>query len=264
MSNQQQEYKALVSLRVRLGHLLFSARTREVHIQNNKRQQEMVLEVRSRRRAWLNKSLVKSGPHDIRLATPFQTSPLNLPPWTSEDYDYIRPLSTGSSVFSDDYDWGEIEVVEDHDINERYSMGSKRVRSNASVKLFPVTEEDQEEMDNEDEEYDFFMNGTSEGDVSILAEFDALDIATPRMKPRTRTRTTSMHEDQPHIKAPTQLDGLSPLSKTPFIRRPVVFRKEPQMSRLEQPEVYVEDDQSIPGFENFPTVDPSLSTVFSI
>ncbi|KAM6501273.1 hypothetical protein JOM56_004287, partial [Amanita muscaria] len=99
------EYKALSRLSGKLQHLLFAAQARASQAENEARQRDATLEVRSQRRAWLNRTLrswtPKSGGQGrignhtctygyistCTMSTPNSSSPLARWTWTSEDWE---------------------------------------------------------------------------------------------------------------------------------------------------------------------------------
>ncbi|PFH51197.1 hypothetical protein AMATHDRAFT_47342 [Amanita thiersii Skay4041] len=152
------EYKSLSRLTGKLQHLLLVARARVAHAENEARQREALLELRSRRRAWLNRALkinvrkpgipggVSYGYHSTcSMSAPFKSSQLARWTWTSEDWEYVPP---GSELEDDD----DIILQE----RTRFSVGDeidgfgyklKKPNSRVQAKLFPVSEEEEDEAE---------------------------------------------------------------------------------------------------------------------
>ncbi|KAL1709521.1 hypothetical protein EV121DRAFT_252909 [Schizophyllum commune] len=120
----REEYEAFSTLVRRLQHLLIEAQYRREQEEDELRAQEAMIEVRSRRRAWLNKQLVGSGVHDLGHSSPYQSSRLSQSSWSAEDYEYEyepAPVSTmrhliyetDSEVDDEDEDARELELALD-------------------------------------------------------------------------------------------------------------------------------------------------------
>ncbi|KAJ7594200.1 hypothetical protein C8J56DRAFT_1043972 [Mycena floridula] len=132
-SQEVAECKALSATCLRLRHLIIVANARQVHADREIKQKESMLEIRSRRRAWLNKSLVGSGhsSHDFGFAMPFKTSRLGQTSWSGNDYEYVGHY---------DENMGDFEEYEDYE--EKLVFGLKPTRSsNDATRLFSVREE---------------------------------------------------------------------------------------------------------------------------
>ncbi|KAH8833778.1 hypothetical protein DL96DRAFT_1703420 [Flagelloscypha sp. PMI_526] len=80
----QAQYTVYSELTYRLEQLLHLHRVQERHREREEEDALALLEVRSKRRAWLNKQL-SSSRQEWGLASPFRSSPLANDPWTFED-----------------------------------------------------------------------------------------------------------------------------------------------------------------------------------
>ncbi|TRM66951.1 hypothetical protein BD626DRAFT_534992 [Schizophyllum amplum] len=83
---EQDEYTAFSSLVRRLQHLLIAAQYQREQEEDELRAQDLAVEVRSRRRAWLNKQLVAPGSGDIGHSSPYRSSRLAQASWSGDDY----------------------------------------------------------------------------------------------------------------------------------------------------------------------------------
>ncbi|KAF8624662.1 hypothetical protein AX17_006993 [Amanita inopinata Kibby_2008] len=163
------EYKSLSRLTGKLQHLLISARARAAQAESEAKQRELLLEMRSRRRAWLNRSLgsntadkASGGKSDggcttygylssCVMATPYKSSPLARWVWTSEDWEYVPP------GYDEEYD-DDIILQERMRFNagdedgEQVGFGYRLKRMSAGrggkmrgeTTLFPVSEEEED------------------------------------------------------------------------------------------------------------------------
>ncbi|KAK2460033.1 hypothetical protein APHAL10511_007956 [Amanita phalloides] len=164
------EYMSLSRLAGKLQHLLIGARARATHAESEARQREALLEVRSRRRAWLNRALRSGAPSTVvkgqsideirvipygyiatcTMSTPYMSSPLARSVWTAEDWEYVP---TGAHMGDDN----EVVFQERTRIfpcdNERLGFGYQLRRmgpgwgakTRGEHRLFPVTEEEEDE-----------------------------------------------------------------------------------------------------------------------
>lgn len=179
------EYRALLQTRDRLSHLITMEKQNTEYSILDQKQHYDVLEIRSRRRAWLNKSLARGGAMNFGLATPIRSSRLSQASWSCEDYEYI-PES-----LCDGYD--DHQRIE----TERLSPLPRRTRVANNGTLFPVSEENEDEVAAEynndllQKEFEFDLEGgmrcldvddDSEQRIRI-----ALDIERSRNHPRIRT-----------------------------------------------------------------------------
>jgi len=165
--SEMAEYKALSRLTGKLQYLLIGARARAAQAENDARQREVVLEVRSRRRAWLNRALGSyfpstndkgesiNGyvPYDYiatcTLSTPYVSSSLAKSVWTGEDWEYSPDVCVEDA---DEVFFQEQTLPSANDDNEQVRfgyplrrMGSERSGRRVEPKLFPVIEEEEEE-----------------------------------------------------------------------------------------------------------------------
>ncbi|KAL1739533.1 hypothetical protein HDZ31DRAFT_49239 [Schizophyllum fasciatum] len=85
---ERAEYAAFATLVRRLQRLLVDAQYRREQEEDDARAHEAVVEVRSRRRAWLNGALAGAGVHDLGHSSPYSSSRLARAAWTAEEYEY--------------------------------------------------------------------------------------------------------------------------------------------------------------------------------
>lgn len=178
------ECRALAATCVRLRHLLILANAQQVHTENEQKHKEAMLEIRSRRRAWLNKCLVGAANSNVGLAMPFKSSRLAQVSWSSDDYEFAPGYQT---------EYTEYERHED-----RLALGLRRTRGKSDAKLFPVTEEEETEV------------GGRDFEIQLLA--DSEDAQTLRRDVRVvepRPRTKSMHERHDSIKPSLEFSVVS-------------------------------------------------------
>lgn len=197
------DYKALSEACTRLRHLLIASNARLLHAASEQRHQDRALEIRGRRRAWLNKNLVagnRGANNGVGLSMPFAKSPLSQS-WSGDDYEFVRHF-----VVNDE----ELERTGEYDeLEEKLGLGLKRTRSRDVATLFPVSEEDEESLDErgfELEQYELELGSRPELD-SDWAVYNNVD---GRFTNRVRVRTTSMHRDQSRVKTPVELGLVSP------------------------------------------------------
>ncbi|KAF8061752.1 hypothetical protein FPV67DRAFT_1563995 [Lyophyllum atratum] len=204
-------YTKQAALTSRLRRLLIVDNTRREQEAEDIRHHYTVLEIRSRRRAWLNKALVggvRSETSDMGMGMPFRSSPLASRSWSSEEYEYApdEPFPSCERSEYDDYDKAELRM--------------KRTRRSTVTRLFPVSEE--EDDDDEDEvlnarelelQFDGFEVDLEGG---VICEDDgtddiddeqgirvAFEIERPQIRPRTRT--SSMYKHRHHVPPPSGL-----------------------------------------------------------
>ncbi|TRM61858.1 hypothetical protein BD626DRAFT_405151 [Schizophyllum amplum] len=82
------EYSAFSALTRRLRKLMATAQTDHEHMENERRHQYDVLEVRSRRRAYINGGFARHGGPSVALSTPYKSSRLAQQTWSGEDFEY--------------------------------------------------------------------------------------------------------------------------------------------------------------------------------
>jgi hypothetical protein len=154
------EYKSLSRLTGKLQYLLIGARARATQAESEAKQREVVLEVRSRRRAWLNRSLRSVPPltdangntcygyiATCTMSAPYMSSALAKSMWTAEDWEYAPDVCVDEVIFqertrpcaSDDAE----QVGFGYQLRR---MGSERRAKRGEPKLFPVTEEEEEDF----------------------------------------------------------------------------------------------------------------------
>lgn len=184
------EYNSLSALCVRLRQLLILVDAQRYHVENEIKQRDDILEIRSRRRAWQNKALVaRTGDIDVGLATPYTSSRLSQVVWTAADYEYVPPANGA-----------EKELLEESD-NDDMEFGSRRTRGRSDAKLFPVSEEEEEDEDElfNPRVYELelgFDEGLRSWKIEDDEEEDEGDTKSLQPFTRPRTRTISMHQDK--------------------------------------------------------------------
>lgn len=180
----------------RLSQLAIVSRARAAYAESDKKQREAMLEIRSRRRAWLNNSLrlhILGRDQCLGFAMPFQSSRLAQPPWSGDDYEYVQPEPPTYQL-------------ELHEFDERMSPTSPRSRNRSDARLFPVSEED---------EWD---DGLHQLTVEEAWPEDVLEEGKSSRAMPSRTRTKSMHaEREPPAKRPAPVLSQSrPCTKPPL------------------------------------------------
>ncbi|KAI5828048.1 hypothetical protein K523DRAFT_245437 [Schizophyllum commune Tattone D] len=211
------EYRGFFELTRRLRSLLLACHVRQEQMQNEQRHREAVLEVRSRRRAWLNRALVPGRIGAISqsgLAMPFQSSRLAQAVWTADDWEYAPDPPRDALA----------ELIACGEDVSRLTAGLRRTRSSASDMLFPVSEVDGECEDEDGATREFELE-LGMGDLSLTAEpvpvpslaeervpwgaggsdsdEEPVALQAPPLAPRRRTR--SMHQQRLDVKTPVQL-----------------------------------------------------------
>ncbi|KIL63627.1 hypothetical protein M378DRAFT_12051 [Amanita muscaria Koide BX008] len=160
------EYKALSRLSGKLQHLLFAAQARASQAENEARQRDATLEVRSQRRAWLNRTLrswtPKSGGQGgignhtctygyistCTMSTPNSSSPLARWTWTSEDWELASDICVEDD--DDDIILQERTRFSAGDGFEQVTFGhplrrGRDLMPKGPAMLFPVVEEEEED-----------------------------------------------------------------------------------------------------------------------
>ncbi|KAG6907519.1 hypothetical protein DXG01_008608 [Tephrocybe rancida] len=200
-----------------------------------------LLEIRSRRRAWLNQSLLggtRSQHVDLGMSMVFSSSPLAQRSWSSDDYEYVPEEPIQRRLEFEEYDRMELRL-------------KREPRCMMTTRLFPVSEEEDGE-DNEDAlldrrelelQFDGFeidleggvqcddYDESSQGDGGAMHV--SFEIERPQLRPRVRTN--SMYKHRLRVPPPTELLPERPAS--------------PQLgasSLLCQPLSTVQDDYSQP------------------
>jgi hypothetical protein len=165
---------------------MLMASARHAHETRETGHREAMLEIRCRRRAWLSKCLLVTNVGDgsggirdggVGMAMPFQKSPLGQSGFTADDVEEIEP-----------------EPVWDDGDGELMLRPSGRWISEA--RLFPVSEEEENEGDDDDQveldmaDLDLDLDGMEWAEEEDRFPFD---MERPKIRPRTRMRTMSMH-----------------------------------------------------------------------
>ncbi|KAG6844023.1 hypothetical protein H0H87_010532 [Tephrocybe sp. NHM501043] len=180
-----------------------------------------VLEIRSRRRAWLNKALhggVRSQDVDLSMSTVYKTSPLTQEVWSCDEYEYDpedlqQPIQRRMEY--EEYDRMELRV-------------KREPRCRMTSRLFPVSEEeDGEVIDNatilDTQELELELGDAFEIDLEggvRCNDYDdggggggmqiSLEVERPQLRPRVRT--SSMYKHRLRVPPPAQLSPDRPQS----------------------------------------------------
>ncbi|KAJ8520541.1 hypothetical protein ONZ45_g2671 [Pleurotus djamor] len=236
-----EEYHYLSNFVDRLQRLFASVQVQNERIDGDNAHNEAILEIRSRRRAWLNRSLAGGAhhsPRNIGLSMPFRRSPLAHTSWTSEDYDLVMtPVNLDS--FMDDSK--QLEP----DYEAKLSEGVSRLRLSDGPKLFPVLEESEGEVEEDPcfvsrefgAEFGVDLEGgmhgfehraayeTADGDMVIGSEGLRVEFDAPQIRPRLRT--SSMMQRR-------RFDN-APLSETEFPPSPTSIASSPPRTPSSSP-----------------------------
>lgn len=249
------EYTAFSAMTLRLRQLFLLANARNTHTENEMKHHESVLEIRSRRRAWLNKSLVggaRGGNRDVGLAMPFQSSRLGQCSWSDEHFDLAQD--------EDDND------LEEPRADERIGLGLglRRTRCSGDPRLFPVSEEEEDEaFVTRELEFEFGSRlepeggmGWRRGDEHDDGESEsgvrvALEIERPKIRPRVRT--SSMHWHRLDVRAPVEVGIVSParpqsFSSSSILCQPLTIGKSGVDLASRRPPAYAEVDVDVAGY----------------
>lgn len=247
LSDRQQEvYADLAEMTSRLNRLLVHEDTRQRQEDSDIRDHYCTMEVKARRKAWLNKAL-KGGVRsqsDIGMSMPFTRSPLSQKSWTSEHYEYAPDEHTFPVLEYDEYDKLEHRI--------------KRTRKSSRSMLFPVCEEDSEDdRVNDARELELHFDGFGvdlEGGVACAEDAEdgggvqvALEVEQPQIRPRARK--PSMYRHRLYVPPPTEIVSVpqpQPLPASSILYQP--FSVSPSRERvpdIEQPPVYAELDVSV-------------------
>ncbi|KAK0469313.1 uncharacterized protein EV420DRAFT_1258853 [Desarmillaria tabescens] len=239
-SDELLEYQSLSSHCVRLRQLLILQEAKEEHHANEVRQRDAILEIRSRRRAWQNKALVaRVGDMNVGLATPYTSSRLAQVSWSGEDYEYM-PLSHDNDA--------EKEYVEEYEYDGKLSLGSKRTKGRSDAKLFPVSEEDEEEPFNAQEyELELGLDGLDDVDAALRAwkiedgdEYEEgivnyAGIGKPSI--HSRIRANSLRVNRLGLRPNVNVESLprhsSTLSATSLLCQPLRIERPPGYSKVD-------------------------------
>ncbi|TRM62830.1 hypothetical protein BD626DRAFT_364597, partial [Schizophyllum amplum] len=204
------EYRGFFELTRRLRHLLIACDARQTHMQNEQRQREAILEIRSRRRAWLNRALVPSkfgASTDSSLAMPFRSSRLAQASWTAEEYEYAPSAPRDCLA----------ELIACGEDVSRLRAGLRRTHSSGSDMLFPVCEDDEREgaeADGADDarelDLELGLGGLSlaEERVPWAGGDSDEEMLPPPLCPRRRT--SSMHKQRLDVRTPVELGIVAP------------------------------------------------------
>lgn len=209
------EYQELSVLAQRWHQLLTHANSRLAHTEIELANRDAILEVRSRRRAWLNKSLVNSSSMDVGLGMPFKSSPLAQASWSSDEYEFVHePLDLEAFPREcTDEEYEELEVS--------MRLRSNKTRGIKDARLFPVTEEEEDDAHNLRElELEMGLELDLEGGNRFLDDDDipeggstvrvSIEVDAPRFRPRMRT--SSMYQARQSV----PLLPLAPSSPNPL------------------------------------------------
>ncbi|PBK76141.1 hypothetical protein ARMSODRAFT_905635 [Armillaria solidipes] len=235
------EYQSLSSHCVRLRQLLILQEAKEEHHANEVRQRDAILEIRSRRRAWQNKALVaRVGDMNVGLATPYASSRLAQVSWSGEDYEYVPPSYDSTA---------EEEYVEEYDeYDEKLGLGLKRSKGRSDAKLFPVSEEDEEEpFDAQEYELELGLDGLDDVDAALRAwkiedgddyEEGIVNYAgIGKVSIHTRIRTNSLHVNRLGARPNVNVESLprhsSTLSATSLLCQPLRVERPPTYSKVD-------------------------------
>ncbi len=211
-SDDLYEYNSLSAVCIRLRQLLIILEAQKEHAANETKQRDDILEIRSRRRAWQNKALVaRVGDMDVGLATPYTSSRLSQVTWTAAEYEYIPPSREA-----------EEEMIEEYEYDTKMALGRTRTKGKNDAKLFPVSEEEEEDELFDAREYQVEL-GFDEGLRSWKIDEDEEDEdEEPRKVSKgPRPRTNSMHQDRlPQSRTPA-LNATSLLCQSLTDRPPI-------------------------------------------
>lgn len=214
------EYRGFFELTRRLRHLLIACDARQTHMQNEQRQREAILEIRSRRRAWLNRALVPSkfgASTDSSLAMPFRSSRLAQASWTAEEYEYAPSAPRDCLA----------ELIACGEDVSRLRAGLRRTHSSGSDMLFPVCEDDEREgaeADGADDarelDLELGLGGLSlaEERVPWAGGDSDEEMLPPPLCPRRRT--SSMHKQRLDVRTPVELGIVAPPPPPPMMMMP--------------------------------------------
>ncbi|KAG6808728.1 hypothetical protein H0H92_003090 [Tricholoma furcatifolium] len=239
---------------------------RLIAINENRQEQEAedikynlhLLEIRSRRRAWLNRTLlggVRSEHIDIEMSTVFQSSSLARHSWTSDDYEYAPDEPEEPE---------ELELFEPIQRRVEYEEYDKTQlklqrgqRCKMTSRLFPVSEEEDEDTILSAQDLQVDLDGFDidlEGGVRCN-DYDepveeagipvTFEIEKPR--PRPRVRTSSMYKHRLHVPPPPSLEPEysvpSQLTASSLLCQPFIGCNSSQ--DLIKPPVYTEVDVNL-------------------
>ncbi|KAF5386642.1 hypothetical protein D9615_002035 [Tricholomella constricta] len=257
-------YTQQAQLTSRLRRLLILDNTRQEQEAEDLKHHFNVLEIRSRRRAWLNKALAggtRNENSDMGMAMPFRSSPLAQRSWTSEEYEYAP-----DEVLSPQ-EWPE------YDEYDRVELKMKRTRRcTITTRLFPVSEvvEGEDNTEDEDEALDArelqlqFDGFEVDLEGGVRCEEDdhddaedgagmrvAFEIERPQVRPRVRT--SSMYKHRLHVPPPGGLGhvALPPqhqLTSSSLLCQPLtgpLNMPHPEVADLSQPPIYTEVDVNL-------------------
>ncbi|KAF9463243.1 hypothetical protein BDZ94DRAFT_1282602 [Collybia nuda] len=251
LSNRQNEvYAELAVMTNRLNKLLIQEDARQRREDSDIRDHYCLLEVKARRKAWLNKALKGGirGQSDIGMSMPFSRSPLSHKSWTSEEYEFAPEEPAFPLLEYDDYDRLEHKI--------------KRTRRSPRPMLFPVCEEDSEDdKANDIRELELQFDGFGidlEGGVVCEEDMEdgggvqiAFEVEKPQ--PRPRARKHSMYRHRMYVPPPAEIVSTPPAQQLPpssILYQPfsVKMSHEP-VPDIEQPPVYAELDVSVTGLD---------------
>ena len=227
------EYKSLSRLTGKLQYLLIGAHARAAQAESEAKQREVVVEVRSRRRAWLNRSFGPLSPSTgakgkwdngtfcgyiatCTMSTPYMSSPLAKCVWTAEDWEYAPDVCVEHEVLFQERT-RPCASNNAEQVGFGYQlrrMGSERGAKRGEPKLFPVTEEEEEEFipvqgdeetlmgkrmrDDGLRELELGVAGLGldleAGEMAWIEDGGAFKTGIELDRPKVRKRTSSMYE----------------------------------------------------------------------
>ncbi|KAG6854165.1 hypothetical protein C0991_009817 [Blastosporella zonata] len=205
-------YEQHAALASRLRTLVAIDTARQEQDADDLQHHHHLLEIRGRRRAWLNKTLhggVRSQHVDLAMAMVFRSSPLAQQSWSGDDYEYI-PDEHMEAVPR----WLEYEEYDRMEL-----MVKRERRCTMTSRLFPVSEEEDGEgidnaaiLDVQEVDLDGFdidlecgvrcdtYDESSEDGGGIQISFE---IERPQLRPRVRT--SSMYKHRLRVPPPVQM-----------------------------------------------------------
>jgi len=250
----QAEYTNKVFLINRLHRLLTVENARQAQIDDEMKHHYDVLEIRSRRRAYLNKELrgsVRWEWHlELALVVPTTSSPLAQHSWSGEEYEYAPDERDTSAVCCETIDYNDYSRFE---LRLQRTKPSKRggavptpsAATTTTTRLFPVSEEEEEVSSMEEEADDLAFDGleidlesglkhdsilSADGveidvDGAVVVGEDekngirvALEVERPQHRPRMRT--SSMYVQR--IRTPAEPPLVTVPPRTPRLSRPLL------------------------------------------
>ncbi|KAG6902682.1 hypothetical protein C0995_013374 [Termitomyces sp. Mi166 len=206
-------YAQHAALADRLRRLAMVDQDRQDQEAEELKQHHRMLEIQSRRRAWLNRTLiggVRSQHADIRMSMVFNKSPLARYSWSSEEYEHApEPIQS-------------IRQRQEYEEYDKMHLKTKRSqRCMMTPKLFPVSEDDEDvddtvldarELEFEFEDFEIDLEAGMQCDNSGVSPDNGpgIALAVPfeieRPQLRTRLRTSSMRKHRFRVSSPAGLE----------------------------------------------------------